>query len=179
MKRFFSFTFCIIFFTGCLATLDQPNPTQDNPAGFNSNDTQPVAAGDDRAEFLRIHNQARASVGAQSLEWSQELADFAQEWADKLASEDRMHHRSGHSYGENLAYGTNLDAAGGAQMWLGERAAYDGSAISNSNFSSIGHYTQMIWGSTTQVGYGIARNGRNTYVVANYSPAGNMIGEKP
>ena len=133
----------------------------------------------DRAEFMRIHNQARAEVGAPPLQWSNDLANFAQQWAEELARRDTMEHRSNNPYGENLAYGSNVDVAGGCRMWLAERSAYDGGPIGGRNFASIGHYTQMIWRNTTHVGFGVARNGRNTYVVANYSPAGNVIGQRP
>ncbi len=156
------------FLTGCAA---KPGPASPIP-------TPAVAAGD-RAEFMRIHNQARASVGVPPLEWSQELASFAQEWANRLARRGQLEHRSGNSYGENLAYGTELSAAAAANLWLQERAAYDGGPIASRNISAVGHYTQMIWRSTTRVGYGIARVGSNIYVVANYAPAGNVVGQRP
>lgn len=155
-------------------------PPPQQQAGANFGQPPAVAPAEaDRAEFMRLHNQARAQVGAPPLQWSNDLANFAQQWAEELARRDTMEHRSNNPYGENLAYGTNVDAAGGCRMWLSERSAYDGGPISGNNFASIGHYTQMIWRNTTHVGFGIARNGRNTYVVANYSPAGNVIGQRP
>jgi uncharacterized protein YkwD len=173
---------CCAVVSGCLTIPAPFSPPPSADAGF---DGGPAPSSDslmneaDRAEFMRIHNQARAEAGAAPLVWSDELSSHAQEWAEELARRDRMQHRSNNRYGENLAYGTNVDAAGAAHMWLSERAAYDGGPISRGNFSSIGHYTQMIWGSTTEVGYGIARVGRNVYVVANYAPAGNVVGQQP
>ncbi len=186
-----SLVFVSLLGTSCLETLNDTAPPP-SPHGFNSPSQASqlvdpnaglVASGSsfeaDRAEFLRLHNQARADVGAAPLAWSQQLADHAQQWAEELARRDQMVHRSDNPYGENLAAGSNVDVAGGCRMWLAERSAYDGGAIDGGNFSAIGHYTQMIWGTTTHVGYGIARNGRNTYIVANYSPAGNVIGQRP
>ena len=42
------------------------------------------------------------------------------------------------------------------------------------------HYTQMVWGKSTMVGFGLAttKDGK-TVVVANYNPRGNVEGEKP
>ncbi|MBE7497547.1 MAG: hypothetical protein HS117_21590 [Verrucomicrobiaceae bacterium] len=173
----------VTLLTGCLTipVPAGPPPAADfgpAPGGFTA-DSGPLVSASDRGEFMRVHNEARAAVGAPPLAWSDELAAFAQEWADELARRDRLQHRSGHGHGENLAYGTGVNAATAARMWLEERADYDGGVISTSNFSRVGHYTQMIWSSTTEVGYGIARIGRNTYVVANYAPAGNVIGQRP
>ena len=42
----------------------------------------------------------------------------------------------------------------------------------------VGHFTQMVWKSSTKLGVGIAFNERSkkTYIVARYSPAGNFLG---
>lgn len=140
--------------------------------------SSPVSA-DDRSEFMRVHNEARAQVGAPPLAWSQELADFAQQWAEQLARRDTMQHRQDNPYGENLCSGSHVDAGGAARMWLAERSSYDANAVREGNYDGVGHYTQMIWRGTTAVGYGIARSGRNTYIVANYAPPGNIMGQQP
>jgi hypothetical protein len=43
----------------------------------------------------------------------------------------------------------------------------------------VGHYTQMVWRETREVGIGMAQSKHGLYVVARYSPAGNIVGEKP
>lgn len=42
----------------------------------------------------------------------------------------------------------------------------------------IGHFTQVVWKDSTELGVGCAKtdNGK-TYVVANYNPPGNMMGK--
>ncbi len=42
-----------------------------------------------------------------------------------------------------------------------------------------GHYTQLVWHNTTDVGCGRASCGNAEVWVCNYLPAGNFIGRKP
>ena len=59
-----------------------------------------------------------------------------------------------------------------------EIESYDYNSPSYSD--ATGHFTQVVWKSTTKVGAGIAtyNDGNNvaTYIVARYKPAGNVIG---
>ncbi|CAF5089453.1 unnamed protein product, partial [Rotaria sp. Silwood1] len=51
---------------------------------------------------------------------------------------------------------------------------------SSPGFSSVtGHFTQVIWLGSTQLGIGIAltNDNRTAYVVANYYPPGNYLGQ--
>jgi len=44
----------------------------------------------------------------------------------------------------------------------------------------VGHYTQMVWSSTREVGAGVAHCPSGAIiVVASYHPAGNMVGSVP
>ena len=139
--------------------------------------------------FLQVHNAARNEVGVAPLRWSAELAAYAQEWANHLASmrnsqvfSGRGPHRPSQvdGRGENIAGGTSpgYSPADGARQWLSEKRAYrPGPYDGNPN---VGHYTQMVWQNTTTVGYGIARSTDGwTYLVANYAPGGNFLGESP
>ena len=75
-----------------------------------------VQSQNDQPSFMDVHNQARAQVGAPPLKWSQELADFAQEWADHLARRNEFKHNPESSFGENIAFGTNINAETAAQL---------------------------------------------------------------
>jgi hypothetical protein len=128
-------------------------------------------------EFLRVHNQARAEVGVPPLKWSDKLARAAQDWAVQIAATGQIVHNPKTPFGENIAGGSPpFDPAAGANSWLKERVAFR-SGIRD--FSSVGHYTQMVWRGTTHVGFGTVQVNGMTVVVANYEPAGNISGQQP
>lgn len=139
-------------------------------------------------EALAHHNKARADVGVAPLSWSAELSRYAQEWADYLANNYgcKMAHRSelgrkDQKYGENIFWGsgrvyTALDAS---KSWYNEIKDFRNAPIGNSSGPVTGHYSQMVWRNTTEVGMGVARCPNGNYIiVANYNPAGNFIGQK-
>ncbi len=135
------------------------------------------------AEFMKLHNDARAEVGAPPLVWDDGIAAYAQEWAEKIAAADKMEHRPGGKYGENLAgylpeYGER--PVHGAHMWYEEIKDYRGEKMNDKNWQHVGHYTQMVWRKSTKVGFGVAmtKNGM-VMLCANYEVAGNMMGEHP
>lgn len=155
-------------------------PVDNSPANLPppaTGDAAPRAA----QEFLRIHNDARARVGVAPLRWSNELARYAQQWADQLAASGQFKHRPpGSGYGENLFGGSiGYGPADAARHWHEEKNAYSGGPVTPQNFNTVGHYTQMVWSGTTEVGYGIATGRSGVVVVANYAPAGNLSGQKP
>jgi len=64
--------------------------------------------------------------------------------------------------------------------WTDEKADFVYAAFPDCsrNGNVVGHYTQVIWKTTTHVGCAIVTNGTNDYLVCRYSPAGNWIGQK-
>ncbi|TCJ13297.1 SCP-like extracellular [Flaviaesturariibacter flavus] len=138
---------------------------------------------------LEAHNRIRAEVGTPPLQWSPSLATYAQAWADHLAADGscRMQHRPmggqwAQQYGENLFWGNGryFDAADATNAWYGERKDFRYGPVTESNYARIGHYTQLVWSNTTQVGMGAARCRNGAWIiVANYNPRGNFVGVKP
>ncbi len=143
------------------------------------NTTGSKISADDMQKVLDQENAARKEVGVPPVIWSADLAKYAQEWADHLASSKSFEHRSQHQYGENIYMGsgnyTPLDAS---LAWYSEKGKYKYGKFNGKG--GAGHYTQMIWKNTTQVGVGVAFDSDGKiYVVANYSPPGNWMGELP
>ncbi|KAK1527296.1 SCP-like extracellular protein [Colletotrichum costaricense] len=135
----------------------------------------------DQQAALDAHNAARSDVGVPALEWDATLAANAQEWATNLLSVGSLTHSQVSDQGENLYMQSNTDSPyiNAANAWIAEKSSYNGETISESNYMGFGHYTQIVWKSTTKVGLAVATNSQGTYVVARYSPPGNYIGEKP
>ena len=132
-----------------------------------------IALADDAETLLNAHNAVRANYCVPVLTWSAEVAATAQQWADGCS----MSHSSGGDYGENLAWGGGVSAQAAVDMWAGEAGSYD---YSNPGFSmSAGHFTQVIWRGTTQVGCGSATCNGETFWVCRYSRSGNYEGEFP
>lgn len=129
------------------------------------------------AAFLQVHNDARAEVGVGPLQWSDKLAQAAQQWANQLSAMGRIMHNPQTPYGENwAAQSGSFSPAAAAQMWLGEKTDFRRGQLGPGN---AGHYTQMVWRRTTHVGFGVAVVNGMTVVVANYEPAGNYTNQPP
>ena len=155
------------------------------------------------ADMLSAHNDWRSKVGSPALTWSNSLQTEAQNWANKLKAKGcGMKHSTGSS-GENLYWASakksasSKDAAGNwiwnntlqtvsdkhvTDSWGNEQQWYD-YASNQCNApagKSCGHYTQVVWKDTKEVGCANAVCDDFSQVwVCNYAPAGNYVGQKP
>lgn len=134
------------------------------------------------------HNDARADVGTGPMVWNPRLAADAAEWARHLASTGRFEHderERDDPEGENLWMGTrgHYPVRRMVQAWEEEKRAFrPGRFPGNSttgSWSDVGHYTQMVWKDTREVGCAIARNASDEILVCRYAQAGNVMGESP
>lgn len=154
-----------------------------SPIGFKSLSlslfyTQGTSSGPDEfsKQLISEHNTYRKKHSSQPLKWSPEAAAKAQEWANHLASTGRLEHGNHEGMGQNLAFysGGTFTSAQAAQMWYDEYKSYN---YNRPGFTSgTGHFTQMIWASTKEIGIGFAIKGQSTFVVANYVSPGNVQG---
>ena len=130
-------------------------------------------------DMLTAHNEIRSRMDLPPLRWSDRLAAHAQEWADRLLRERSFHHRSHPVFGENLFEITGGRATSKFVVgdWASESHDYDYG--SNTCRAVCGHYTQVIWSNTREVGCAIARDASREVWVCNYNPPGNWIGERP
>lgn len=137
-------------------------------------------------EGLRLHNEYRRQHGVPALRLSTQLCEYARDWARTLAREDRFAHRPDGRYGENIFCAWSPDSGTGPSSRVGAKEACDTwyKEIKDHPFGQeprllkSGHFSQMVWKESKELGLGIARskNGR-TIIVANYHPRGNYIGQ--
>jgi len=138
------------------------------------------------SSILQQHNILRADMQLSYLIWSDDLASDARAWASHLAEMDKgVHDESIRGReGENIWWGTS-GAFTYAQMvgfWGDEKKGFVYGVFPDckkSRGAVVGHYTQIIWKNTTAVGCALASNGKTDYLVCRYSPAGNVVGQKP
>ncbi len=144
----------------------------------------PAHAQDDQdgpASVLAAQNAYRAALGLAPLRWSDQLAGQAQQWADHLAEIGELVHSGS---GQNLAMATagSESPAQLVDLWGSEEANFtDGNfpdISTTGNWMDVGHYSQMIWRSTTEVGCGFAENNGRDVLVCDYDPPGNVMGER-
>jgi uncharacterized protein YkwD len=170
--------------------------TTDNSATLPTTSTASNNTGNstgvDANAILAVHNSERAAVGVPPLVWSDTLAAGAQTWANQLLATGELEHSTCcgafKDYGENLAYAgppgykTQPQLA---QSWADEKKDYV--PCNPCNYSSIGHYTQMVWKDTKQVGCGFASGPGGAYakyggtdiLVCQYTPPGNQNSQPP
>lgn len=138
--------------------------------------------------ILSEHNRARTDAGVPALRWSGKLAQQAQGWAERLAREGMLRHSS---QAESNNAGENL--------WMGSAGYYRPETMISAfvdekrhylpgpfprvsrtgRWEDVGHYTQVVWRDTREVGCAVARNGRDDFLVCRYWPAGNWMGQRP
>jgi uncharacterized protein YkwD len=140
------------------------------------------------------HNDVRATAtptpepALEPLCWSESVAAVAQAWADNCT----WQHNPGRGFlGENIFGGSGNWLSNGAvsavELWAAETAYYDYASNSCQPGEMCGHYTQIVWRSSADLGCGITLcnsgspfgGGAWTFVVCNYSPPGNWVGQRP
>ncbi|XP_036363357.1 uncharacterized protein LOC115217114 isoform X1 [Octopus sinensis] len=139
----------------------------------------------DKENILKLHNNYRKNVDPPAcnmikLYWDNDLAYVAQKWADNCEFDhDKGNKRrvpGKFSVGQNLAQGhTDWEAA--IKGWYSEVKDFQ-YGVNTQNTVAVGHYTQIVWASSTRIGCGYAKcSNIRTFYVCNYGPAGNLIGK--
>lgn len=138
--------------------------------------------------MVERHNYWRARVGVGPVSWSNDAAKYAQAWADELAKRNcNMEHRpkSGkwkQIYGENIYWSSGMQNEAGhvVDSWASELEYYDEKKLEcKEEWYKCGHYTQLVWANSTEIGCGMALCGNEEIWVCNYNPPGNWVGQKP
>ncbi|PTL83335.1 CAP domain-containing protein [Vitiosangium sp. GDMCC 1.1324] len=169
---------------GCGDSEDGTTPGTDTSA------TSPLAT-----ELLAAHNQARANAkptpqpALPPLTWSTDAAKVAEKWAAECRFE---HNKDRGNYGENIAAAAPAGSRTNTQVvqdWVSEGANYTYADNSCASGKVCGHYTQVVWRNTTQVGCATVTCTKNSPFgaqypqwqlwVCDYAPPGNYVGQKP
>ena len=129
--------------------------------------------------MLDAHNVVRTRMGLPPLVWSPQLARVAQDWADYLISTRELKHQANNRYGENLyaISGGISSPAQAVRLWADEARNYD--VRTNSCAGVCGHYTQIVWRATRDVGCAEATDRYRQVWVCEYDPPGNVVGYRP
>jgi pathogenesis-related protein 1 len=130
-------------------------------------------------DMLAAHNAFRAKVNVKPLVWSGALARRAQEWANTLIEGNQLYHPRKSSYGQNLyeIHGGRTAPAKVVETWASEAKDYD--YEKNRCAGQCGHYTQVVWSGTREIGCAVARKSSREVWVCDYNPPGNYIGRRP
>lgn len=158
----------------------------DTPRTAEIPHTQPEAS--DQERLLALHNAERAKLGLPALKWSARLARDAQIWANQLLTRGALQHASSSDRkgnGENLWMGTAgaWDVEGMVEMFLEERRYFREAAFPDvsltGNWSDVGHYSQIVWRDTRELGCAVESGNGMDVLVCRYFPAGNVFGQTP
>jgi pathogenesis-related protein 1 len=130
-------------------------------------------------DMLAAHNAVRKQAGVPPFVWSDKLGAVAQSWANTLLKNKQFYHRPRSDYGENLfeIRGGSVTPQDVVHDWASESRDYDYS--SNRCRAVCGHYTQIVWRSTVEVGCAVAKGGGREVWVCEYNPPGNFVGQTP
>jgi len=138
--------------------------------------------------LLQAHNEERTALGLPPLQWNAKLAAEAAGWADHLSQLGALIHS-----------GTAPDDTDGENLWAGTAGAYSPEEMvglwraekknfrlgifpnnsSTGRLDDVGHYTQIVWRQSRQVGCAIAHSETDDFLVCRYAEGGNVMGQRP
>ena len=152
------------------------NENYDYKIVYNNNDYSPFCI-----DMLEWHNKYRKMHHVPPLKLNKEICIISENYAKILATQKNCLEHSDNEYkgkelGENVycSYGMEVNGSTVVKKWYDEINKYN---FNEDWQSGCGHFTQVIWKDSKEVGFGKCKDKNGfTYVVANYFPAGNYIG---
>lgn len=161
----------------------QPDVLIDGKPVIDLNCVQPADI--EMIEVLRTHNDLRAQYGAAPLAWDPALADGAQGYVNILSRTGQLVHAPREGRGtvrENISQGLpNYRASQLLDNWLNERRYFVPGTFPNvsttGDWYQVGHFSQMLWPTTTTVGCARGVGAGSSWLVCRYNPGGNKDGK--
>ncbi|TMM49892.1 CAP domain-containing protein [Qipengyuania marisflavi] len=151
-------------------------------ASSSSNDNHAVAS-----RVLAVHNSERDQLRLPRLKWNRNLEREAANWARNLSRRGVLQHADNatrNGTGENLWMGTagHWPVENMVGMFIEEKKHYRHASFPNisrtGNWADVGHYTQIVWRDTQEVGCAVVSARGNDVLVCRYWPAGNVWGQR-
>lgn len=144
----------------------------------------------ERQSFLDSHNEFRqnvspAATNMKKMIWNHDLEKMSQLWAENCKFKHGQPNCTNMPFdpiGQNLflTTATTYTPNGAVAAWNSEVDFYTLSSNKCQSSQMCGHYTQVVWANSNEVGCGAKYCTNLGYlVVCNYGPAGNYVGQKP
>jgi len=160
-------------------TQPPPTPTSLPPPGLSG----------DLLALFNEHNRHRADHCTPALTWSTKLATDAQTSANRCPTDHNRPELAAQNENENLYWGSGGPSFTGPQAainsWYGEIKDYNFNApvlvfnASEGKGLPNGHFTQVVWKATTQIGCASKVCGATTHWSCRYAPPGNFNAHTP
>ena len=130
--------------------------------------------------MLECHNKYRKRHCAHNINLINELSHMAKEYAIKLLESnsnfEQTNFYNGEILGENIFFSDKKENEEYiCKYWYDENSKYN--YEKNSFQKNTNHFTQIVWNSTTEVGFGYCGVGEKFCYVALYFPQGNIFGK--
>jgi len=163
----------VVFGTVALSQMGGPNAF-----------AQPPQLTGDRLQLFNEHNRHRADHCTPALTWSAKLAADAQTSANRCPMDHNRAELNAEHENENLYHGSGSASFTGPKaaidFWYGEIKDYNFNApVLVFDGPMNGHFTQVVWKNTTQIGCATKVCGNTTHWVCRYAPPGNFNAHTP
>ncbi|KAF8404811.1 hypothetical protein HHK36_009701 [Tetracentron sinense] len=138
-------------------------------------------AQDSHDDFVNAHNGERSQVSVPCLSWNDTVASYASSYAENSTRDCILKLSNTTDYGENVIIGTgSYTGVDAVNAWAAEKQNYDYASNSCAEGKVCGHYTQVVWNTSTNLGCARATcNNGSIFITCNYYPPGNFLGERP
>ena len=133
--------------------------------------------------MVKLHNDLRQKHKSPDLKENEELNDMASSYAEFLVNNKKNNYKlnlyNGEILGENIIISETKRPDDIFKKISKENTDYDNNI--NKFSKKNGHFTQIIWKNTTDIGCGFWSDKENKkfYTVLLYYPAGNILGKFP
>ena len=133
-----------------------------------------------KINMLKLHNDKRKNHNSPELKLNEDLNIIASDYAESLVNKNAkniLNKYKGEIVGENIIISESRKPEVILNKVFNEEKNYN---YNENKFSkNSGHFTQMIWKSTTDIGFGFWDDKENNkyYNVILYYPAGNILGK--